>query len=249
MKQALIIVGHKIDANIIELYRMLSKAFYEYGDVYLILTKNSTNIKSEVKQNIINITFKETLSMGYTPIQDTIVPGSNHFILLWFYKHYPYYNYYWNIEYDVAFSGNWKRLFTLCESRYAHFLSTHVKHFIEDPYWFWWEYLYGKMSQIDIHDRLRSFNPVYRISNEALSLIDKTLLTGNFGHHEVLIPTLLYLKNYSIEDFGGTGSFTPKSFINKIYIQDEYGGTMRYRPNFRHEDIYTYKNKLYHPVK
>lgn len=249
MKQALIIVGHKFDANILAMHRLLSKSFHEYGDVYLILNRNNINMKPSVNRNIINITFKETLSLGYTPIQDTIVPGSNHFILLWFYRRFPYYKYYWSIEYDVAFSGNWERLFALCESRYAHFLSTHIKHYIEDPYWYWWEYLYGNMSQIGIYDRLRSFNPIYRISNEALSLIDKTLLAGSYGHHEVLIPTLLYSKNFSIEDFGGTGCFTPKSFINKIYIQDEYGGTMRFRPSFRREDTFLYKNKLYHPVK
>lgn len=249
MKQALIIVGHKLNTHIFELYDVLSNSFTEYGDVYLVLNVDSADVKFNLNQNIICLTSEEIFAMGYTPIKKTIIPGSNHFILLWFYKHFPNYDYYWNVEYDVAFSGNWRKLFVLCEDRSAHFLSTHIKHYNEDPYWYWWNALYGDISQIDIKDRLRSFNPIYRISKDSLSLIDSTLLTGNYGHHEVLVPTLLYSKNYSIEDFGGTGIFTPKSFINKIYIQDETGGTMRYRPIFNRDDKFFYKNRLYHPVK
>ena len=56
-------------------------------------------------------------------------------------------------------------------------------------------------------------------------------------------------KNYSIENFGGTDSFTPKSFINKIYIQDEIEGTMRYKPIFSPEEKFEYKNRLYYTAK
>lgn len=249
MKQALIIVGHKLNANIIDLYNALSVSFSEYGDVYLILNTD-VNVNFQSDKNIIYLTSEEIFSIGYTPIEEnSIIPGSNHFILLWFYKNFSNYNYYWSIEYDVTFSGDWRTVFALCEGRNAHLLSTHIKHFIEDPYWYWWNALYGEMSQIDIYDRVKSFNPIYRLSKDALCLIDEALLAGNYGHHEVLIPTLLYSKDYSIEDFGGIGSFTPKSFINKIYIQDELGGTMRYRPVFRRVDKLRYINKLYHPIK
>lgn len=249
MRQAIVIVGHRLNADLIKQYNTILEAFTPYGDTFLILNTDNSEMNFKIDKNIICLSTRMILSMGYIPIEESIIPGSNHFLLLWIYKHFPQYDYYWNVEYDVTFSGYWSYLFKLCENRRAHFLSTHIKHYIEDSDWSWWKSLYGKMSHINIMNRLRSFNPIYRISKEALTLIDHTLMEGSYGHHEVLVPTLLYSNGYSIEDFGGAGSFTPKSFINKIYIQHGQEGTMRYRPIFNREDDFPFENRLFHPVK
>jgi hypothetical protein len=90
---------------------------------------------------------------------------------------------------------------------------------------------------------VKSFNPIYRISHSALSFIHKSLLNQWCGHHEVLLPTLLYHNHYSMMDFGGRGQFIPSGFKNKFYTSD----TLRWRPVF--EKAGDKKNKLYHPVK
>ena len=102
--------------------------------------------------------------------------------------------------------------------------------------------------------RLRSFNPIYRISRNALELLHKALLSKWCGHHEVLIPTLLYESVLSIHDFGGKGEFVPEGFENRFYMGNSPNkkgilsdGTMRWRPVF--QEVGELKNKLYHPIK
>jgi hypothetical protein len=92
------------------------------------------------------------------------------------------------------------------------------------------------------------------MSNSALNFIHNKLLDHWQGHHEVLLPSLLYNSKYKIKDFGGTGLFVDHESKNKYYIDtsyDDYGsikpGTMRYRPHI--DEIEIVDNKLYHPLK
>ena len=48
--------------------------------------------------------------LEYEPIEETLLPGSCHFPLLRFYIDNSSYKFYWFIEYDVEFTGNWSLL-------------------------------------------------------------------------------------------------------------------------------------------
>lgn len=64
--------------------------------------------------------------------------------------------------------------------------------YAEDKEWFWWNSYQGKTMNIPLRERLRSFNPIYRISEKALNFLDEFLKAQNCGHHEVLIPSSLF---------------------------------------------------------
>lgn len=123
----------------------------------------------------------------------------------------------------------------------------------DNPYWYWWNSLQCKI-EIPLEQRVRSFNPIYRISNKALFFLNSFLKDQNVGHHEVLIPTILDYYQYSIGDFGCNGEFSLfRDEESAFYLPERnsyflYGGTMRYRPEFQHNEFIV-KNKLYHPVK
>lgn len=132
----------------------------------------------------------------------------------------------------------------------SDFISSHVHLSKSDPNWYWWRALANPDQVISFEDRVRSFNPIYRISKEAVVFIHDALQSGWCGHHEVLMPTLLYNAGYDIIDFGGTGEFVLPGFENQHYIDNSIGmqdGTMRWRPIFK--QIGSETNKLYHPVK
>lgn len=97
---------------------------------------------------------------------------------------------------------------------------------------------------------IRSFNPIYRISNWALKLLDLVLKgRESWGHNEVLIPTVLNYYGLSLLDMGGKGSFVPSGFEEKFYLMpDDDPGSLRHAPAIGTEEV-RIKNKIYHPVK
>ena len=49
--------------------------------------------------------------MGYATMGDRLIPGNAHFAVLDFFKTHPTCDFYWFIEDDVVFNGNWVTLF------------------------------------------------------------------------------------------------------------------------------------------
>jgi GT2 family glycosyltransferase len=256
MKDVIILVSHKLNKILVEKYLRIKRQISNYGDVFILLNKEN-NITTKIPENINCQTFTVDMlnDLGYDPICETIIPGSNHFALLWFYLKNPNYRYYWNIEYDVEFSGKWDLLLNNFTHSDADFISTHIKRYYENIDWPWWSSYKGVSLEIPFDKRLSSFNPIFRISNLALRFLDDFLKKGNSGHHEVLIPSVLFYCGFKIMDFGGDGTFTSSNNIEKFYITSDIladgisSGTMRYRPVFDEIKKYQLPNKLFHPLK
>ena len=240
----------------IDLYKKIHIASGDTGDVYVLYHMDEKGLPAQIKE-LKHMPFSNDIisKLNYFPIGFNLIPGNNHFPLLQFYFKAPkVYNYYWCIEEDVRFSGNWQYFFNSFSSINKDFISCHIRLSREEPLWHWWPSLAHPYTAIPFEERIRSFNPIYRISSEALGFIHEALLSHWCGHHEVLFPTLLSQEGFEIMDFGGEGHFVPSEFVNKFYIPNttnKHGalrdGSMRWRPIF--EDIGNEKNKLYHPVK
>jgi hypothetical protein len=173
---------------------------------------------------------------------EKLVPGNAHFPLLQFYREFPGYHYYWLIEHDVRFSGDWRLFFYELRECDADFLTCHVRNYENAPNWDWWQ-LDHPEHNIKRPDMLASFNPIYRISNRSLSFLHQKLIEGWKGHNEVLFPTLLCRHGFKILDMGGQGIYTPQHWKDKFYTAE----TLKYRPVFKRPG--NMKNLLYHPVK
>ncbi|MES2006380.1 MAG: hypothetical protein V4450_17815 [Bacteroidota bacterium] len=160
-----------------------------------------------------------------------------------FFSKHGEYGYYWYIEYDVFFTGDWKIFLDFFKDVNKDFLSCDIRLYENTSTWPWWQTLKHPEKKIALANRLRSFNPIYRLSAAALFFIQQQLYNKWSGHHEVLLPTLLYHNNFSLSDFGGDGEFVDKGAENKFYSKE----TFRWRPAFNKAG--GLKNKLYHPVK
>ena len=96
--------------------------------------------------------------MGYTPIdQGKLVPGSNHFPLLKFFKENLGYDYYWLVEDDVRFSGEWRTFFDSFAFNSSDFLSSFIETKAENPNWYWWPWLTTGAETIYEEKLLKSF--------------------------------------------------------------------------------------------
>lgn len=257
-KQVILLSSHIFNEFIISQYNKLREATGDNTDLFLLieLENGSLAIPDNIKYFPFDV---DTLNnLHYEPIEESIIPGSNHFPVFQFYKANPQYDYYWNIEYDVYFNGEWSVFFNTFNFIDSDFVSSHLERFHQTPNWTWWKSLQLKTIDIPQSQYVKSFNPIYRISNNAMNTLNKVLLAGNLGHHEVLIPTVLNYLGYKINDFGGIGEFVLPGFENSFYLTNPsvensfyMGSSMRFRPIFNLNELDKEKNNnlLYHPVK
>jgi len=256
-KLAVIFQTTLLDKKNLKLYRKLQKGVEGVGDVFFLFDQeNGVNRlkgdEEEVKVHSFGIS--EILKMGFSMMSDRLIPGNVFFAHIHFYEAHPEYDYYWLVEDDVRYSGNWATFFDTFSGYKHDFVSTNLFDYDQHPDWYWWHEFSHPTKRVELNERLRSFDPIYRMSNRAFRYFAEELRTGWRGHYEQLIPTLLRLRpELTMMDMGNDGSFTPPELKNKVYKSfptndgSGPGATFYFRPI-----RYFYgakKNHIYHPVK
>ena len=244
MKQAVLYLTNKSNEWTLSAFHALEQSLQGMADVYFAYHQQGDVLPVSLQniENLFVFTSDVLNELGYTPIEKgKLVPGSNHFPLLKFFKENQCYDYYWLVEDDVRFSGDWKDFFDSFASSTSDFLSSVIETKAENPTWYWWTSLKTGNEVIAEEKLLKSFNPIYRLSSQALVCIDAHLRIGWMGHYEVLLPTLLYNKGFLLEDFGGEGTFARPENNAKFYDDT----SMRIAPVLPDDR----KNYLFHPVK
>lgn len=244
MKQAVLYLTTKSNEWTLSAFHALEQSLQGKADVYFAYHQQGDVLPVSLQniENLFVFTSDVLNELGYTPIEKgKLVPGSNHFPLLKFYKENQGYDYYWLVEDDVRFSSEWKDFFDSFASCTSDFLSSVIETKAENPTWYWWTSLKTGNEVIAEEKLLKSFNPIYRLSRQALACIDAYLRIGWMGHYEVLLPTLLYNKGFLLEDFGGEGTFVRPENNAKFYDDT----SMRIAPVLPDDR----KNYLFHPVK
>ncbi|WP_026712785.1 DUF3405 domain-containing protein [Flavobacterium daejeonense] len=257
MKQAFLLLScHLSNAVINSFNEIVTATNSEKNITCLLYHQKGDNLQKQISNNDVFYFSDDILTnLNYKPLGEKLIPGNNHFPLLKFYKENPDYDYYWCIEDDVRYTGNWAHFFEYFEKFDKSFISSHIQRFTDDPHWPWWRTLLYNGKTLETEYLIRSFNPIYRISKEALSFIDQELLNGWQGHHEVLFPTLLNAAGADLMDFGGKGEFVSPGDENKFYLGnytqnshlENRESTFKWRPVL--EKMGDIPNKLYHPVK
>ena len=257
-KNAVLLSTHIVNDFVVRKYRKLYSDLNGNGyDVILLYNmedENKLDIPIDVECFTTN---SESINdLGYEPIEETLLPGSCNFPVLRFFTDRPSYKFYWFVEYDVEFTGDWLTLMNDCDENLADydFLGCYVERFDEEKNgcWPWWHR--SNNVGYKLKDCIKGFNPICRYSNKALAYIDYYLKKGYSAHSEVLITTCLYHGGFKIGDFGGKGEFVSEGYENRYYIPNLSGtndGTMRYRPLYTLKDIERtgLRDKLFHPLK
>lgn len=250
-KIAILLVAHFINETVVERYKKLRTELpHEKYDVIVLLNIDKDTNVEHWGIPFITYSNEQLNALEYTPICETVLPGSCHFTLLAFYKTHPTYHYYWFVEYDVYFTGSWFYLMEQFECVSCDFISCGLEKYDKEKNgdWFWW--YKSNEAGYSLENCIRSFNPICRYSSQALEYLDNYLRQGHSAHSEVMISTALYNAGFTLEDLGGEGNFVTSSNINKFYImgkgrKDE---TIRWRPVF--EEIKGLPcNKIVHPFK
>lgn len=175
-QQIFLLATDFLSNDIINRYRSLRQATKDIGEACILLHQKNFHLPAPT--NDISIyTFTDSIlhELKYIPIANTLIPGSNHFSLLHFFMNNAPFQYYWYIENDVIFNGNWLDFFEPLNTLRFDFLSSNIEPYNNKPSWHWWRSLHHPHQNIPIKNRLFSFNPVYRLSFEALSFIHDAL--------------------------------------------------------------------------
>jgi uncharacterized protein DUF3405 len=255
-KQVFLFLSHSVLTEVVREYENIRSATAGLGSAVFLCQWNKRCNEAPPglpTQNLYPFSDKSLSKLNYRKIGRRLAPGHVGFPVLQFFRANPHFDYYWTIEYDVRFSGDWFFFFDSFKDASQDFLTCHVRDHADEPDWPWWSLDHPRKS-IALSERLRSFNPIYRLSKAALSFLHQSLLDGWCGHNEVLFPTLLYHNGFTVMDIGGKGRFTAPNMRDNFYTESESNsagaldsGTMRYRPPF--QAVGEEKNRLYHPVK
>ena len=171
--------------------------------------------------------------------------------VMWFFHGNPGYDYYWVMEYDVRFTGQWPDFFSHFAASRSDLLATTLFDYSFRPGWDNWKTLKSPR-RIPEAELVRALFPLYRLSSAALRALHKAYCDGWSGHYEVTIPTILKTQGLTLEDFGGTGSYVAAGNHDRFYrnspgIAGLAPGTFTVAPNQVSTDYPS--NLLWHPIK
>lgn len=263
-KTAILYSAHYISDDILIELRSLNESCGGDYDVFLSYDNcrnDFTNIAELDPFECHLLDLEDIQNLGYLTwskpdarrgVPSGLFPGDWDFAVLDFFIKNPEYKYYWRVEYDVRFTGDWRYFFDVCSDSGADLLGTTLQRYEDKPPWRWWHTLVSAEGALDKTEMIRGFFPVCRLSYEACAALDQKYKKGWYGHGECIIPTLLAYQDFSLEDIGGEGEFVPEGHESRFYINTPSDwslspGTFVYRPAMRAPG--SQKNMLWHPIR
>lgn len=263
MKTVILYRAHCLSQNVLDEVARL-KAELDGVDV-VIVGYAETAVARDENEGVIIYDKADVCALPY-PVKLSDAPwpsttGHNDLPVLKFFLNNSQYDYYWIIEYDVRYTGNWTILFDDLMSSSADLLATSIIDAAQSPDWYWWRSLKRPNDLETSPQMVRAFLPFCRISNALLRELDQQYRAGWSGHYELVWPTIARQFGYSFEDIGGNGAYTPKHRMGKHYMSNTanpnlFPGTFLFRPSFVASDIEQWGNAvvggaamLWHPAK
>ena len=244
MKQAVLLLTNRSDYYVLDSIKKILSTRNEHTDVFVLYHMTESEIPDNLKpyEDIIYpFTSNLLYSMGYIPLGDSMGYGNTHFPLLDFFLHNPLYDYYWLIEDDVCFTGEWTVLFESYLSDESDLISTYIRTIEEEPNWEWWRTLRTHGDQIERCNIVAAFNPIFRISRRGLSCLNECLQKGWRGHLEVIVSSILSHMGMSLKDMGVNedhGSAKTALFYSRETHSYQSHRITSWMPN-----------QIYHPIK
>jgi hypothetical protein len=95
---------------------------------------------------------------------------------------------------------------------------------------------------VPVEQKRGSFLPIFRLSPRALRLLDQKYRAGVTGFSEMVVPTLLHLEGYKLQDIGGNNAYVAPDDRDRFYTWRTFHLNRMATPG----DL---PDTLYHPVR
>jgi Protein of unknown function (DUF3405) len=218
------------------------------------LGSDRVSVRAYVRAEIGTLSYPERMAS----VDWNTMRGSPDLTLLRFFLDHPCYDYYWFLEYDVRFTGQWRALFEDLLPSEADLLCAHITELPQDPNWVHWDSFSSGRETVLPGEQIRAFLPLCRASRRLLEAVDERCQQGWAGHPEVLWPTVARVAGFRIEEIGGSSQFTPANRKNSYYFSARIG-SRGFLSTFGAWPFYSEKSNfqqglqtegvLWHPVK
>lgn len=232
MINAILLLTNRTDYAVRDRYDKLVREYGENADVFLFLDNSASIDNRDLNyfERVYTFSLPQLISEGYAALENGFF-GNCHYPLLKFHKDYPDYDYYWVIENDVKFFGDWSFFFDTFVDDDSDLVAARVRRYIDDSDWFWWKSVKAPEGiGLSTTELYASFNPVYRLSAQALECLEVEMSIGWRGHFEAIVPTVLAKHGMKIRD------------IKEFYTEETHTWpTLHVQP--------MKPNMIYHPVK
>lgn len=154
---------------------------------------------------------------------------------LLFWRKYPDYDYYWYLESDVAYTGNWNTFFDTCIQYDADILALFLKQGPKHNLYRYFKYTMNY--HVRRRDMLTIFGPIVRYSNKAMQLMDREYRKKH-GFYEMMVPTIAKSNGLKVADINDCHLFyTPLTLAGPEIVN-----------KWTQEFINNSTNMLFHPV-
>ena len=174
MKQAILLLSNRTDYAVRERYDKLIKDYGCKADVYLLFDVTKGYNKQELVcfEHVYPFDVNRMIDDGYTALKEGFL-GNCHYPILMFYKEYQEYDYFWIVEDDVIFSGNWSTLFDSFTDDSSDLVATKIRSYEDEPTWCWWRSIgAGEGITLNRNAMYACFIPIYRLSAKAIECLD-----------------------------------------------------------------------------
>jgi hypothetical protein len=227
-----------------------------YSLRWLLDTAHGATAPAEVASHVWSFDSRDFGTWGLPTFGPTLLPGHCHYPYLRFFREQPHVEQLWVVEYDVRFTGRWRRLLEHYADDDADLLTCHLRNRPQEPGWFWWPTLRAPIERLSIaeRDQWRALLVVARYSARALRTLIESHEAGWSGHQEVVIPTVLARRGLTVRDLDGrtvNGAARPNPHFYTSYSDEDgsmvEGGSVRFKPARARPGLLP--NRLYHPVK
>jgi hypothetical protein len=186
------------------------------------------------------------------PGWDLWAGGHTDLIAMHYWRARPDYDRYWAIEYDVRYTGPWRRFLSAFEGDDSDLLAPLLRRRSDCREWANWPSLTAPGAPLSDLEAVSSFMPIFRASGRLMRAMDEAYRKGWGGHIECSFATVATVGGLRVTDFGGEGEFTPDAYRGRFYsgtARDVYHapGTLVFKPTFFRTG--SRPDMLWHPVK
>jgi hypothetical protein len=238
---------HRFDGFVQKQFSTLKRQIPSDFEIFIMAEEGTVVPEAFLKQTHF-FDFSKIKSRASEYIGSSVVPGNMHLAALDFFEKTPQFKYYWFIEYDVFFTGNWADLFEFFSNDSTDLLCPRIKTVLEDLNWDWLHTIRMPSVIMPKENWKIGLFSIYRISNRGLHAVNRKVSEGWSGHFEGLLVNMIENSGFSFAQLGGNGTFTPLE-RKKLFLSQPNSG----KPYFRFRPVISFipfkKNILVHPVK
>lgn len=240
---SILYVSHLVTPGTLWNYFQIRRAVGDEYDIYWVYEGSSARRwLSRLPIEAFDLT--DDLLESWRPLMNGngIVPGNGHIPTIAF-AHRHKYDYYWFIEYDIRYTGDWWSVFDLSRDSEADLIGPVVEAPFSDESWDHWESINLPYSEL-----ARSFAPVRRVSHRLLEHVTDVITSGYWAHHETLLPSACWNEDWPMVDLNELAMNQRGAPLYSTASDADAPSTLDYRP-VTSTTCHAKRDRLYHPVK